>query len=73
MIDKKLIKQRDREISHLQMIEGNPFDAEDDAMFAEFDRQGLTLDEQRAAIKAKALVSKSSSWIGAAPHNPAAE
>ena len=45
-----ILKQRALEAQHLQVIEGNPFDAEDHAMFAAFERQGLSLEEQRAAI-----------------------
>lgn len=65
--------QRDCEIEHLQEIEGNPFDAEDRAMFAEFDRLGLTPEEQRAEIVARAHVADRSACIGAMPQVPAAE
>jgi hypothetical protein len=73
MIDKTLTAQRDREIAHLQAIEGNPFDAEDDAMFAAFKRQGLSLEAQRAAIIAKARHTASDSILIEAAHTPAAE
>jgi hypothetical protein len=66
MSDADDIKQRDREIEHLQMIEGNPFDDEDRAMFAEFERRGLTLEEQRAEVIARARAK-------GARHSPAAE
>ncbi len=38
----------------LQEIEGNPLTAEDLAMFAMFDREGLTAEEQIAYIIAEA-------------------
>jgi hypothetical protein len=38
----------------MQEIEGNPLTAEDLAMFDMFDREGLTGDERRAYIIAKA-------------------
>lgn len=38
----------------MQEIEGNPLSAEDLAMFDMFDREGMTGDERRAYIIAKA-------------------
>lgn len=74
MIDKALLKQRAKEAQHLQAIEGNPFDEEDHAMFAEFERQGLSLEEQRAAIIAKARrAAEHSPVLKSMPHPPAAE
>lgn len=65
--------QRDRGVEHLQEIEGNPFDAEDQAMFAEFDGLGLTSEEQRAEIVARAQAADRSARIGAMPQVLAAE
>lgn len=67
------LKQRALEARHLQVIEGNPFDAEDDALFAAFERQGLNLDEQEEAVLAEAR--KVAQMQGTAPvrHVPAAE
>lgn len=74
MIDNALLKQRAKEAQHLQVIEGNPFDEEDHAMFAEFERQGLNLEEQRAAIIAKARrAAERSPILKSMPHPPAAE
>jgi len=44
------IRRRTREAAHLQMIEGNPFDAEDIAMFEMFDREGFSPEQRRAYI-----------------------
>ena len=44
------IEQRAREAAHLQLIEGNPFDADDLAMFEMFDREGLSPEQRRASI-----------------------
>ncbi|MGV3549965.1 hypothetical protein [Rhizobium sp.] len=44
------IEQRAREAAHLQLIEGNPFDADDMAMFEMFDREGLSPEQRRAYI-----------------------
>ena len=44
------IQHRAREAAHLQLIEGNPFDSEDVAMFEMFDRQGFSSEERRAHI-----------------------
>ena len=47
-------RERFEEAVHMQAVEGNPFTAEDHALFAEFERAGLTDDEQRARIVAEA-------------------
>ena len=74
MIDNATLKQRAKEAQHLQSIEGNPLDEEDHAMFAEFERQGLSLEEQRAAIIAKARrTAEHSPLFKSMPHPPAAE
>lgn len=46
-------RERFEEAVHMQAVEGNPFTAEDHALFAEFERAGLTDDEQRARIVAE--------------------
>ena len=68
-----ILKQRALEAQHLQEIEGNPFDAEDHAVFAAFERQGLSLDAQEEAVLADAR--KVAQMQGTAPvrHVPAAE
>jgi hypothetical protein len=46
--------------ARLQAIEANPFDAEDIALFEQFDRKGMS-DEQRVAylkVLARALVTE---------------
>jgi len=43
-----------REAMHLQDIEGNPFDAEDVAMFEMFEREGWSAERRRAHINALA-------------------
>ena len=74
MTSAAILKQRALEAQHLQEIEGNPFDAEDDAMFAAFERQGLSLEEQRVVIIAKAWrTTDRNPPIEAMPHTPAAE
>jgi hypothetical protein len=45
-----IMAQRAREAAHLQLIEGNPFDAEDIAMFEMFDREGFSPERRRAYI-----------------------
>ena len=50
MDDLDTIQQRAREAAHLQTIEGNPFDAEDVAMFEMFDREGFSPERRRAYI-----------------------
>lgn len=42
------------EAVHMQDVESNPFTAEDHALFARFEREGLSDDEQRARIIAEA-------------------
>lgn len=44
------VRQRTLEAAHLQLIEGNPFDAEDIAMFEMFDREGFSPEQRRAYI-----------------------
>ncbi|WJR65441.1 hypothetical protein QTA58_14465 [Neorhizobium sp. CSC1952] len=51
MNDKDTIRQRTLEAAHLQMIDGNPFDDEDYAMFEMFDREGFSTEEQLAYIR----------------------
>lgn len=46
--------ERFEEAVHMQAVEGNPFTAEDHALFARFAREGLSDDEQRARIVAEA-------------------
>lgn len=47
-------RERFEEAVHMQAVEGNPFTAEDHALFARFKREGLSDDEQRARIIAEA-------------------
>ncbi|MCJ9671292.1 MULTISPECIES: hypothetical protein [unclassified Neorhizobium] len=51
MSDKDTIRQRTLEAAHLQMIEGNPLDADDIAMFEMFDREGFSTEEQLAYVR----------------------
>lgn len=44
------IRQRTLEAAHLQLIEGNPLDAEDIAMFEMFDREEFSPEQRRAYI-----------------------
>ena len=44
---------RGLEADHLQEIEGNPLTAEERAMFARFEREGWTTEQQRAHILAR--------------------
>ena len=44
------IQHSAREAAHLQLIEGNPFDAEDIAMFEMFDSEGFSPEQRRAYI-----------------------
>jgi hypothetical protein len=46
MSDRDDIRQRTLEAAHLQMIEGNPLDADDIAMFEMFDREGFSVEQQ---------------------------
>lgn len=50
MSSRETIRQRTLEAAHLQLIEGNPFDAEDIAMFEMFDREGFSPEQRRAHI-----------------------
>lgn len=50
MANRDTIQQRTREAAHLQMIEGNPLDADDIAMFEMFDREGFSVDQQLAYV-----------------------
>lgn len=50
MSDRDTIRQRTLEAAHLQAIEGNPFDAEDYAMFEMFEREGFSPEQQRTYI-----------------------
>jgi hypothetical protein len=43
-------RQRLAEMARLQEIEGNPFDAEDIAMFEMFEREGWSEEAQRAYV-----------------------
>ena len=47
-------RQRRLEAMHLQVIEGNPFDEEDIAMFEMFEREGWDHERRRAYILARA-------------------
>lgn len=49
-ISNDTVRQRTREAAHLQMIEGNPLDAADIAMFEMFDREGFSPDQQLAYV-----------------------
>ena len=50
MTIKNRLEQRSNEAAQLQQIEGNPFDAEDIAMFEMFDREDFNADQRRAYI-----------------------
>ena len=45
-----LARKRFADAAHLQMMEGNPLDAKDHAMFEMFDRKGLSYEEREAYI-----------------------
>ena len=47
-------RKRRLEAMHLQVIEGNPFDEEDIAMFEMFEREGWDHERRRAYILARA-------------------
>lgn len=47
-------KARRKEAMHLQRMEGNPFDAEDNALFEMFERKGWSHEQRRAYIIAQA-------------------
>ena len=44
-----------REVKHLQALDGNPLDAEQEAMFVDFLREGLSHEECRARITEYAM------------------
>lgn len=50
MGNRDTVKQRTREAAHLQMIEGNPLDADDIAMFEMFDREGFSTEQELAYV-----------------------
>ena len=50
MGNRDTVEQRTREAAHLQLIAGNPLDAEDIAMFEMFDREGFSPEQQLAYI-----------------------
>ncbi|WP_127116226.1 hypothetical protein [Shimia sediminis] len=45
-----LARERFAEAAHSQMMEGNPLDAADKALFEMFDREGWSYDEREAYI-----------------------
>jgi hypothetical protein len=47
-------RERRLEAQHLQLIEGNPFDEDDIAMFEMFEREGWDHERRRAYILAQA-------------------
>ena len=56
MSDRDDIRQRTLEAAHLQMIEGNPLDAEQIAMFEMFDREGFSPDQAIAYVTSRIRV-----------------
>ncbi len=54
MSDSDEIRQRTREAAHLQLIEGNPLDAEQTAMFEMFDREGFSAEQELAYVLERA-------------------
>lgn len=52
MKDPRSPEQRRRDADALQALEGNPLTDEEKEMFARWDREGLTGDQQRALILA---------------------
>ncbi|RYE57538.1 MAG: hypothetical protein EOP18_02585 [Rhizobiaceae bacterium] len=52
MAEKDTVERRTREAAHLQLIEGNPLDADDMAMFEMFDREGFSPEQQLAYVRA---------------------
>lgn len=50
--DRSRIRQRTLEAAHLQLIEGNPLDADDLAMFEMFDREGFSPEQELEYIRA---------------------
>lgn len=57
MTDALAKRQRRLEGMNLQVIEGNPLDAEDVAMFEMFEREGWSDEQCRAYILARASAS----------------
>ncbi len=51
-----IARERRLEAMHLQVIEGNPFDQEDIAMFEMFEREGWDDERCLAYIEAKARI-----------------
>jgi len=47
-------KARRDEAMHLQRMEGNPFDAQDAALFEMFERKGWSYEQRRAFVIAQA-------------------
>ena len=43
-------RKRFADAAHMQMMEGNPLDAEDHAMFEMFDREGWSYEEREAYL-----------------------
>lgn len=52
MAEKDTVERRTLEAAHLQLIEGNPLDADDIAMFEMFDREGFSPEQQLAYVRA---------------------
>jgi hypothetical protein len=50
MDDRDTIQRRTREAAHLQLIAGNPFDADDIAMFEMFERKEFSTEQALAYI-----------------------
>ena len=47
-------RARRQEAAHLQRMEGNPLDAEDEALLDMFERKGWPYDKRRAYVIARA-------------------
>jgi hypothetical protein len=71
MDDGDTTRQRAREAAHLQLIEANPFDADDIAMFEMFDREGFSPEQRRAYITTQSR--KRTAGKAASVSAPAAE
>jgi len=71
MSDKDTIRQRTLEAAHLQLIAGNPLDADDIAMFEMFDREGFSIEEQLTYVREslEAVSGESSASVLWRPHN----
>lgn len=50
-----------REAQHLQALEGNPFDADDIAMFEMFEREGWSQEQRLAHIRERAHMAAAAS------------